>query len=79
MIPVAVGFALAVAALYAVGCALEAKGKRRQPPERSALVVVCPLSLNVDEAMRWFHERGATEVRLWAGPDGTVRGFGVLR
>jgi hypothetical protein len=37
------------------------------------------LATNVDEVLSWFEARGATDVRLWRGPDGTVRGSGVVR
>jgi|GEM_PF-5498234 len=43
-------------------------------------VLVFPFATtNLDEVIDWFEQRGATEIRLWRGPDGSVRGTGVLR
>ena len=42
-------------------------------------VVVCPLFATVAEALDWFEVRLAVDVRLWRGPDGLIRGSGVVR
>lgn len=41
-------------------------------------IIVSPLLPSIEEAIDWLTERGAFRFLLWQGPDGTVRGNGVL-
>ena len=42
--------------------------------------IVFPFAVaTAEEALDWFEAQGATSVRLWRGPDGLVRGTGVVR
>jgi hypothetical protein len=40
------------------------------------ILIFCPLFYDVDSAVDWFVERGFFEIRLWSGPDGSIRGSG---
>jgi len=42
------------------------------------LVVLPLLVVTPEEALDWFAAQGATDVRLWRGPDGNLRGVGRL-
>jgi len=42
-------------------------------------ILVSPLMPAVEDAIDWLTARGATEIVLWLGPDGTYRGNGRVR
>lgn len=42
------------------------------------LYVGCPLAETEDEALDWFEKRGGTDIKLWRGLDGLVRGTGKV-
>lgn len=37
----------------------------------------CPLFETREQALDWFEARGCSNVRLWQGPDGLIRGSGI--
>jgi hypothetical protein len=40
------------------------------------ILIFCPLFYDVDSAVDWFVERGFSDVTLWRGDDGSIRGSG---
>jgi hypothetical protein len=41
-------------------------------------ILACPSFATVEESIDWLEARGCTRITLWRGPDGLVRGNGVL-
>lgn len=39
-------------------------------------LVFCPSFKTVEQALDWLLERGYSEVKLWRGPSGDIRGSG---
>lgn len=46
---------------------------------RRSRVIYSPEFATEHEAADWLFACGATEVSLWAGPSGAIRGLGVVR
>lgn len=47
-----------------------------RPADPPRLYVACPMMDTTEDAAAWFAKRHAKDVKLWAGPDGLIRGVG---